>query len=273
METAFNFDRTADVSKLDGCNTRGIEYRWDIFKRHLPSIPAEGKVLDFGAGSLRESFDLTSRGFDVTSIDLDFATLSAYRARYNWPAEARHRMVADRDLFAALAGLGDTKFSLITCFDVLEHLEDPVSALRCFADRMTDDARLFVTVPNGRTLFELAWRLDLKIARATGRYIRPGEPHLQRLSPARWKSIIRDAGLSVRDHEMHIGFFANNTAALVQVPLALTGRLLRKVGFNFDGVAASERVIQRTAPLMDALDRRTRFLKDLYGWNLFVISH
>ncbi|MCP3395236.1 hypothetical protein NLM27_41630 [Bradyrhizobium sp. CCGB12] len=124
----------------------------------------------------------------------------------------------------------------------------------------------------GRTLFELAWRLDLKIARATGRYIRPGEPHLQRLSPARWKSIIRDAGLSVRDHEMHIGVFANNTAALIQVPLTLAGRLLRKVGVNFDGVAATERITQRTAPLMDALDRRTRFLKDLYVWNLLVIS-
>ena len=272
METAFTFDRTADVSKLDGCNTRGIEYRWDIFKRHLPNIAPGSKVLDFGAGSLRESFDLTSRGFDVTSIDLDLATLTAYHARYKWPANARHRLVADVDLFAALASLGDDKFSLITCFDVLEHLEDPASALGRFAESMTEDGKLFVTVPNGRTLFELAWRLDLKIARATGRYIRPGEPHLQRLSPARWKGLVRDAGLCLRDHEMHIGFFANNSAALFQVPLALAGRIVRRAGINFDGVAAAERIVQRTAPVMDALDRRTPFLKDLYGWNLFVIS-
>lgn len=272
MDLAFTFDRTADVSKLDGCNTRGVEYRWDIFKRHLPTIPPGANVLDFGAGSLRESFDLVSRGFNVTSIDLDLMQLNAYRERYDWPDGARHRIIADKDLFAALNGLGDAKFSLITCFDVLEHLEDPVSALRCFADHMTDDSRLFVTVPNGRTLFELAWRLDLKIARATGRYIRPGEPHLQRHSPSGWKEMVRSAGLTVRDHEIHIGFFVNNTAALLQVPLALAGRIMRKAGFKFDGIAVAERIIQHSSPLMDALDHRTTFLRGLYGWNLFVIS-
>ncbi|MBR0826919.1 class I SAM-dependent methyltransferase [Bradyrhizobium manausense] len=272
MDIALTFDRTGDVSKLDGTNTRGIEYRWDIFKRHLSEIRPGSRVLDFGAGSLRESFDLVSRGFDVTSIDLDAAALGAYHARYQWPAGGRHRMVASQDMFSALSGLPDAKFALITCFDVLEHLEDPVAALKRFSDRMTDDCRLFISVPNGLSLFELAWRLDLKIARATGRYIRPGEPHLQRLSPARWKATIEASGLTVVDHELHIGFFANTSAALVQVPLALMARILRKMGANIDGVAVAERIIQRTAPAMDALDRRTRFLRGLYGWNLFVVS-
>jgi 2-polyprenyl-3-methyl-5-hydroxy-6-metoxy-1,4-benzoquinol methylase len=272
MDAAFTFDRTSDVSKIDGCNTRGIEYRWDIFKRHLPKIPSGGRALDFGAGSLRESFDLATRGFDVTSIDLNLDVLNAYKDRYNWPSDVPHRMFANSDLFSALDDVGDTRFSLITCFDVLEHLDDPVSALKSFSAHMADEALLFVSVPNGRTLFEIAWRIDLKLARATGRYMRPGEPHLQRNSAARWKSIIRQADLSVVDHEMHIGFFVNNSAALIQVPLALFGRVLRKAGVKVDAVAAAERIINRVAPAMEILDRHTRFLRSLYGWNLFVIS-
>lgn len=65
VDIVHTFDRTSDVSKLEGCNTRGIEYRWSIFERELATVPAGACALDFGAGSLRESFDLALRGFDV----------------------------------------------------------------------------------------------------------------------------------------------------------------------------------------------------------------
>ena len=29
------FDRVEDVSKLMGCNTRNVEYRWSIFRKYL----------------------------------------------------------------------------------------------------------------------------------------------------------------------------------------------------------------------------------------------
>src|ERR1700681_3348102 len=41
------FDRSQDVSKLEGCNTRGIEYRWDLFTRELQRIPRGAAALDF----------------------------------------------------------------------------------------------------------------------------------------------------------------------------------------------------------------------------------
>jgi hypothetical protein len=71
---------------------------------------------------------------------------------------------------------------------------------------------------------------------------------------------------------MQIGFFANNSAALIQVPLTLAGRILRKAGMKFDGLAVSERIINRVGPGMEFLDRHTGFLRGLYGWNLFVLS-
>ncbi len=272
MDRVLTFDRTDDVSKFEGCNTRGLQYRWGIFKTHLSKFTTGCAALDFGAGSLRESIDLVSRGFRVTSVDLDSDTLAAYKAKYEWPAEPAHELIAASDFIEVLSRLGGRRFSIVTCFDVLEHLEDPARILRGIVEHMDEDAKLFVTVPNGRTLFEIAFRIDLIIARKTGRYMQPGEPHLQRNSPAEWKRVFEAAGLFVVEHEMHIGFFANTGAALIQLPLTLGGRVLRKLGVKLNALAASERTIAKIAPAMDFLDRHSRFLSGLYGWNLFVLA-
>jgi hypothetical protein len=94
---------------------------------------------------------------------------------------------------------------------------------------MKDDGKIFITVPNGRSLFEIAWRIDLIIARATKRYLRPGEPHVQRNSPGKWSQIIEESGFLIRKHEMEIGFFVNTASALVQLLLTFGERVLRKM--------------------------------------------
>jgi SAM-dependent methyltransferase len=275
MNLAKTFDRVDDVSKIEGCNTRGIEYRWLTFSKAIATIPAGSEALDFGAGSLRESYDLAVRGFNVTSIDIDGELMSAYKGGYDWPANGTsHRLVAACDLTKGLSEIGGQRFALVTCFDVLEHLDDPAGALRLIEPHIADDGKILITVPNGRTLFELAFRLDLLVARATKRYLRPGEPHLQRNSPETWKRIIVGAGYDVLQHDMEIGFFANTTAALVQLPLALCGRILRKLGLEVDALALSERICSgaRMAAI-DRIDRRTKpIFRGLYGWNLFVAS-
>lgn len=271
---ALTFDRSDDVSKLEGCNTRGIAYRWNIFSIYLAVLSAGAEVLDFGAGSLRESFDLVQKGFDVTSVDVSAETLDEYRRKYDWPANGRHRVIANLDLFAALDELED-QYALIAAFDVLEHLEDPVAALQELAKHLRDDGLMFVTVPNGLTLFEVAFRTDLMIARATGRELRPGEPHLQWHSPGQWKRLIERSGLFVVDHDMQIGFFANTTAALVQLPLTIGGRIVRKLGIQNDALGLSERIINSRplARAMDFIDQNTKPLfGGLYGWNLFVLQ-
>src|SRR5438552_1716489 len=125
----------------------------------LPSfgskIPVGSAVLDFGAGSLRESFDLAVRGFNVTSIDIDSELMSAYKASYSWPANGTsHRIIGAGDLTEGLARISGQRFALVTCFDVLEHLDDPESLLRLLEPHLADDGEIFITVPNGRTLFE-----------------------------------------------------------------------------------------------------------------------
>lgn len=275
MTLTKTFDRVDDISKIEGCNTRGVEYRWSIFSKEIATLERGRDALDFGAGSLRESFDLAARGFNVTSIDIDCELMSAYKSGYEWPANGTsHRMIAASNLTDGLSKIADRKFALVTCFDVLEHLEDPAAVLRLMQPHIADGGKIFITVPNGRTLFELAFRLDLLLARATRRHLRPGEPHLQRNSPKKWEKIIERAGYDILQHEMEIGFLTNTVAALVQLPLALGGRVLRKLGANVDALALSERICSKARmATIDGIDRKTKSIfHGLYGWNLIVAS-
>lgn len=275
MKLTKTFDRLDDISKIEGCNTRGIEYRWSIFSKEIATFTPGRDALDFGAGSLRESFDLATRGFNVTSIDIDSELMSAYKCGYEWPANGTsHRMIAVRDLSDGLSKIADQKFALVTCFDVLEHLEDPAAVLRLIEPHVADGGKIFITVPNGRTLFELAFRFDLLLARATKRYLRPGEPHLQRNSPKKWRKVITSAGFDILQHDMEIGFLANTVAALVQLPLAVGGRILRMLGAQVDALALSEKVCSKERmAAINRIDRKTKLVfRGLYGWNLFVAA-
>ena len=269
------FDRTDDVSKLEGCNTRNVEYRWDLFTRELEKIPPGSQTLDFGAGSLRDSFELAKRGYNVTSVDLDRDLLLSYQNDYDWPTNGTtKKIVTGRDLADCLAQIESTQFSLMISFDVLEHLEDPVSVLRQMRALLKPEGRLFVTVPNGRTLYELWFRLILVAAGVLGKKLRPGEPHLQRNSPERWKEILEQAGFRILSHEMQIGFLVNTANALVQIPLYTFGRLLRAVGVTFpadriQNIVCSKRAMEG----LNKIDEKTkRFFSGLYGWNLFVLT-
>jgi 2-polyprenyl-3-methyl-5-hydroxy-6-metoxy-1,4-benzoquinol methylase len=269
------FDRTDDVSKLEGCNTRNVEYRWDLFSRELDNIPRGSEVLDFGAGSLRDSFELTGRGYNVTAVDLDHGLLQSYSADYDWPANGTTlRIVSGKDMADCLEQIGGRKFSLIVCFDVLEHLEDPVSVLRKMRELLTPSGRIFITVPNGRTLYELWFRLILVGSRISGKKLRPGEPHLQRNSPQRWKKILHEAGLAILGHDMQIGFFVNSANALVQIPLYVGGRLARPAGFNLPVDRILNTVCSKKAMTrLDRIDEKTKpYLGGFFGWNLFVVA-
>jgi 2-polyprenyl-3-methyl-5-hydroxy-6-metoxy-1,4-benzoquinol methylase len=270
-----SFDRTDDVSKLDGCNTRNVEYRWDLFNKELAHIPCGSEALDFGAGSLRDSFELAKRGYNVTSVDLNDDLLSSYQAGYDWPTNGTtRRIVTGRDLEGCLSQIDTKQFSLIICFDVLEHLEDPISILRQMRTRLTPQGRLFITVPNGRTLFELWMRFILILSKLIGKKLRPGEPHLQRNSPKKWEKILNEAGFDVLHHDMQIGFFVNSACAFVQIPAYTFGRLVRAIGLT----VPTDKILnfvcsKKNMASLDKIDKKTKdYFSGLYGWNLFIVA-
>ena len=263
------FDRTADVPKLVGYNSRGVEFRWGLFERAIGDIPRGARVLDFGAGSLRESHEFVSRGYSVTSIDLDEATLRAYLADYSWPG-GPPEILSGPDAIDRAQG----PFALILLFDVIEHLPDPERLLAKLAALLGPGGKIFCSVPNRYSLWEIAARINWRTALAVGRPIRPGEPHIQFKSGREWRRFFEDAGFRVTDHEMAIGFFVNSASAIVDVPLRLAGRIARGLarGRTFPQTLTDTAAGRKIMRGLHGLDQRTPALRPLYGSNLFVLE-
>lgn len=130
------------VATLSAADTSG--YWWYAVRQAhvnaaLASIDAPLRYLDFGCGaggvlaSVIERFGPEqAHGLDGTQAAVDVALERGLPAEY---ADFRAPLSLP---FAPNA---------VTCLDVLEHLEDPVIALRHLAADTTDDATLIVTVP------------------------------------------------------------------------------------------------------------------------------
>jgi 2-polyprenyl-3-methyl-5-hydroxy-6-metoxy-1,4-benzoquinol methylase len=150
---------------------------WRLLDAHLP---APGRHVDAGCGHGIVVHDLLARGWDAHGFDVSEWAIS----------EAQRHAPSERDRFAvgdlsAMPFPGD--FDLITCFEVLEHVPDPVAGLRALGERLRPGGRLIATTPNLRPL--MPWR-DARTADPT---------HISVHSARWWESAVRAAGMHVRD--------------------------------------------------------------------------
>jgi SAM-dependent methyltransferase len=100
-------------------------------------MPPDARILDAGCGSGRNMLDLARYG-TVTGVELSETSVELARAR---------------DAGTVLAGsvmdmpFDDDSFDLAVCLDVIEHLEDDVSALRELRRVLSPGGALLLTVP------------------------------------------------------------------------------------------------------------------------------
>jgi len=99
----------------------GTSWNNDMFlkRRTMPG----NSILDVGCGMCTFLSKAQSIGYRVTGIDFDSRTLEAVKKRFN--LSDLHQ--ADLSLF--IKNNPGRKFDVVTFFDVLEHLEDPVGFL------------------------------------------------------------------------------------------------------------------------------------------------
>jgi SAM-dependent methyltransferase len=165
-----------------------------ILKKHLaPSMNRH--ILDVGSG--------TGGMFELLS---EFGTVQGAE----WSADARERshrrfphfQVSECDL---PNGLPVGSFDVLTCFDVLEHLDQPVQSLLAMRERLKPNGQLIITVP----ALEFLWSHHDEVTQ-----------HRRRYSKSVFESHLAEGGF----HIDAISFF--NSALLAPIAAA---RLFEKI--------------------------------------------
>jgi len=275
------FDRRHDVSKLLGCNTRSVQYRWNVFTARLEQIlkqHEEPNALDFGAGSLRDSYELAKLGFCVTAVDLDPAVMEQYFKSYDWSSVRCPPRVFTSPVEKLVDQDGKAKFDLAIAFDVIEHLEDPSHYCRYIYSLLKEDGIFLSIVPNRRSIFERYFKHSIKRQKAKGIPFVPGVPHLQFKLPREWEELFEQSGFRILEHDMAIGFFVNDCwTGLLCLPLRVfvmpvLARVAHRLGLKFDEVAFEQTFsppwLMKYVDVLDQLCKKQ--LASRFAWNLIV---
>ncbi len=108
----------------------------DVVSRRLSRAAT---IVDIGCGDGSQLARLAERGFRMTGVERDTKSVSL---------QGEHTQVFEGSAEALPAQLARASFDAVTFKQVLEHLVDPVSALRNAAQLLKPGGVMFVEVPN-----------------------------------------------------------------------------------------------------------------------------
>lgn len=114
--------------------------RWRRWRESYWKTPfGNGQLLDVGCGSGKYLARMRALGWNV--LGLDRSTVAATTARKHFGIPVLIGSLPHQDLTPG-------RFDLITCWQTLEHLENPRSALAAIHALLQPQGRLLLTVPN-----------------------------------------------------------------------------------------------------------------------------
>ena len=120
--------------------TVGAWLRWSVLRRQVPSDITS--VLEIGCGQGATGALLAER-YDYTGLEQDATSFAVARRRLG------ERVVHTREEDYPQ----DRHFDAVCAFEVLEHIEDDVAALRRWISRLRPGGSVFLSVPAGPRLF------------------------------------------------------------------------------------------------------------------------
>jgi SAM-dependent methyltransferase len=147
--------------------------RFDVIRPELEQCdPA--RVLEIGPGRGAIAARLVAAGHDYTGVELSEPSRRATAELLSTSAGSA-RVVGGLDEVPA-----DERFDLLCAFEVLEHVEDDVAALRDWVGRLRPGAAVLASVPAWPERFSIT---DEQVG------------HLRRYSPAQLQQLASEAGL------------------------------------------------------------------------------
>ena len=253
------FNRVEDISKIEGCNDRNVQYRWDLFINQMKNKTHKLDVLDFGAGSLRETYYFCEKGHNVDACDKNKKQTKASYNSYNWngnPPNIIEKIIHEK------------KYDLILAFDVIEHLLDLDEVISELQSVMRKDGLIFATIPNRLALFEQLFSYQHKKNLKRNTIDKSGIPHVNFKTCREWKDFLLEKGFTIKDHDMSMGFFVNDCFHGI---FGIYSRLLIKpVWKRFDEEIFYPKWFMK---LVHELDVSTKsILGNRWGWNLFILG-
>jgi SAM-dependent methyltransferase len=91
----------------------------------FPASPGWSRVFDFGCGIGTDALFLASRGYEVTLVDVDSPTFRFARHRFERRGIKARFIESNSSLPDP-----DGKYAVVLCFDVFEHLPEPLEAAK-----------------------------------------------------------------------------------------------------------------------------------------------
>jgi 2-polyprenyl-3-methyl-5-hydroxy-6-metoxy-1,4-benzoquinol methylase len=120
------------------------------------------------------------------------------------------------------AGFSPESFDVVTMWDVVEHLEEPVATVATVAEVLKEGGVLVLSTPNVAGLFP---RLSYRAARWVGRWPHPEPPaHLFQFSKATISRLLEQSGLRVieiLDRRSPLGYTFGGLSLLLREPKRL----------------------------------------------------
>jgi 2-polyprenyl-3-methyl-5-hydroxy-6-metoxy-1,4-benzoquinol methylase len=112
-------------------------FRWRYILRTLKRYAAGPRLLDVGAGNgyfvylARTEFGLGAEGLEISAAEADFA-----------------RDTFDIELLRGDLAIVTQRYDVVTSFNVLEHVKQPMTLLREMSERLSPGGLLVLTTPN-----------------------------------------------------------------------------------------------------------------------------
>ncbi|HEC91590.1 MAG TPA: class I SAM-dependent methyltransferase [Candidatus Atribacteria bacterium] len=193
------------------CGLKKLDFVVGVIKERKKK---DAIILDLGCGNANVSFPLAFMGYNVIAVDIS-KRLIKKNARKNKFKNLKFQVVDINDIETYRSNF-KSKFDIILCLDILEHLYDPPKLLKSVNNLCNSNGLLIVSIPNGYGFSELVSRVARnlekilriqfinKFKRKTGRFSIQSEnytPHVQKFTFNRFMQLLEHCGFKLVAHK------------------------------------------------------------------------